>query len=101
MYHYRKKKLQITCAVIRTMKTIPHPLLSPNLTSSQKLNSLSNSAADSQSHAFRVDVVQLLGVEGSGDDEPENVHRVGKEQTEEVRRCESTNPSVAREIHEL
>ena len=52
------------------MKIIPHPLLSPNLTSSQKLNSLSNSAADSQSHAFRVNVVQLLGVEGSGDDEP-------------------------------
>ena len=47
-----------------------------------------NSAADSQSHAFRVNIVQLLGVEGSGDDEPENVHRVGKEQTEEVRRCE-------------
>ena len=74
--------------MIRNMKIIPPPLLSPNPTSSQKLNSLSNSAADSQSHVFRVNIVQSLGVEGSGDGEPENVHRVGKEQTEEVRRCE-------------
>ena len=70
------------------MKIIPPPLLSPNPTSSQKLNSLSNSVADSQNHVFRVNIVQSLDVEGSGDDEPENVHRVGKEQTEEVRRCE-------------
>ena len=70
--------------MIRNMKIILPPLLSPNPTSSQKLNSLSNSAADSQSHAFRVNIVQSLGVEGSGDGEPENVHRVGKEQTEEA-----------------
>ena len=84
------------------MKNIPHPLFSPIPTSPQKPSSLSNSAADSQSHAFRVNVVQSLGVEGSGDGEPENVHRVGKSRPgRRVTLRTSTNPSVVKEIHEL